>query len=49
MTTLRERDRGPEVRKLQLLLNAQRMPGCRLVADGSFGPNTAKALKTFIM
>ena len=47
MPTLRNGDRGPEVRQLQLLLNAQQLPGRHLVADGSFGPMTLKKLLAF--
>lgn len=47
MAALRQGDRGPEVRKLQLLLTAQRMPAHRLTADGSFGQKTLNALKAF--
>jgi uncharacterized protein (TIGR02594 family) len=47
MTVLREGNRGPDVRKLQLLLNTQRLEGHRLTADGSFGPKTVRAIKEF--
>jgi uncharacterized protein (TIGR02594 family) len=47
MLVLREGDRGPEVRRLQLLLNTQRLQGHRLDADGSFGPKTRIALREF--
>jgi lysozyme len=39
--------RGPDVVKLQQLLNAKVHPSPRLVADGNFGPKTLVAVKTF--
>jgi peptidoglycan hydrolase-like protein with peptidoglycan-binding domain len=39
--------RGPTVSALQAKLNTMLVPSPRLVADGSFGPKTAQAVKAF--
>lgn len=39
--------RGPEVVRLQQLLNRQTNPSFRLVADGDFGPATERAVRRF--
>lgn len=39
--------RGPEVVRLQQLLNRQTNPSCRLTADGDFGPATERAVRRF--
>ena len=37
--------RGPEVVRLQQLLNRQTSPACHLTADGDFGPATERAVR----
>ena len=39
--------RGPDVVRLQQLLNRQTNPSFRLVADGDFGPATERAVRSF--
>ena len=38
---------GPQVKKLQLLLNSALKPSPHLILDGSFGPGTSDAVKRF--
>jgi uncharacterized protein (TIGR02594 family) len=47
MTNLKLNDRGPDVKKLQLLLNTQVTPRPNLEIDGHFGPATHKAVVAF--
>lgn len=47
MVTLREGDRGEDVRRLQHLLNTQLHPSPKLSEDGDFGARTERAVKRF--
>lgn len=47
MLTIKLNDRGPEVRKLQLLLNSLVTPRPNLRIDGHFGQRTHQAVVTF--
>jgi uncharacterized protein (TIGR02594 family) len=47
MPVLRQGDRGIDVRKVQLLINAQTLPGHRLRPDGTFGSRTDAAVRFF--
>lgn len=46
-TELRRGDKGPDVKKLQKLLNEKLMSPTRLKEDGEFGPATFNAVKIF--
>lgn len=47
MPSIQLNDRGPEVRKLQILLNAQANPRPGLTVDGHFGQQTLQAVLNF--
>ena len=47
MPSIKLNDRGPEVRKLQLLLNTLLMPRPNLRVDGHFGQRTHQAVIAF--
>jgi peptidoglycan hydrolase-like protein with peptidoglycan-binding domain len=47
MSVLRLGDQGPDVRKLQLLLNSTLVPNPHLIVDGDFGKKTEQAVVTF--
>jgi len=47
MATLKLHDRGPEVKKIQLLLNSLSVPSPRLKVDGDFGQRTHRAVVEF--
>jgi uncharacterized protein (TIGR02594 family) len=47
MPSLKLNDRGPEVRKIQLLLNSKLTPRPNLRVDGHFGPRTRQAVIAF--
>ncbi len=47
MSTMKLNDRGPEVRKLQILLNLKRPAHSKLHIDGHFGQKTREAVLAF--
>ncbi len=47
LPVLRHGSRGPDVKKLQRLLNVRLMPGPDLDVDGIFGPKTGEAVRVF--
>ncbi len=47
MSVLRLGNQGPDVRKLQLLLNSTLVPNPHLIVDGDFGKKTEQAVVTF--
>src|ERR671914_3059895 len=47
MATLKQGDRGMDVRRLQILLNSSLVPSPSLKADGDFGARTLDAVRRF--